>query len=95
MGVGGGETLLTTITSVDPMYVYFNVDERSLLRYRRSYAKGKAEGDKGVPIKDLKIPVEVALEGEETYPHKGVIDFADNHVDPSTGTIQVQSWLAA
>jgi RND family efflux transporter MFP subunit len=44
-------------------------------------------------VKDLKIPVYVGLEGEEGYPHKGVIDFADNRVNPSTGTIQVRGVL--
>src|SRR5262249_58539623 len=39
VNAGGGETLLTTITSVDPIYVYFNVDERALLRYRREFRK--------------------------------------------------------
>ncbi len=94
VNAGGGETLLTTLVSVDPMYVYFNVDERSLLRYRKDFRKQK-DGD-GVepPIKELKIPVFVALEGEEGYPHKGVIDFADNRVNPSTGTIQVRGVLS-
>ena len=45
-------------------------------------------------MKDLKIPVSVGLEGEAGYPHKGVIDFADNRVNPSTGTIQVRGMLA-
>jgi multidrug efflux system membrane fusion protein len=88
---GGGDTLLTTITSVDPIYVYFNVDERALLRYRREFRKTKEEQKES--LKDLKVPVEVALEGEEGFPHKGVLDFAENRVDPSTGTIQVRGVL--
>jgi RND family efflux transporter MFP subunit len=94
VNASGGETLLTTITSVDPMYVYFDVDERALLRYRKDFSKGKAdEGSTLPPIKELKVPVHVALEGEEGFPHKGVIDFADNRVNPSTGTIQVRGVL--
>jgi multidrug efflux system membrane fusion protein len=94
VNVGGGETLLTTVVSVDPMYVYFDVPERALLRYRTQFDKGKKdEGGKRPPIKDLKIPVEVALEGEEGYPHHGTLDFADNRVNPSTGTIQVRGAL--
>jgi RND family efflux transporter MFP subunit len=90
---GGSETLLTTIVSVDPMYVYFDVDERALLRYRQHFRKGENE-DGAVPsVKDLKIPIDVGLEGEEGYPHKGVIDFADNRVNPSTGTIQARGVL--
>jgi membrane fusion protein, multidrug efflux system len=93
VNIGGGESLLTTITSVDPMYVYFDVDERALLRYRKDFRKGPKEGDPEPPLKDLKIPVYVALEGEEGYPHKGMLDFADNQVNPSTGTIQVRGVL--
>jgi multidrug efflux system membrane fusion protein len=91
VNAGGGETLLTTITSVDPIYVYFNVDERALLRYRREFRKSK--GKQMESLKELKIPVEVALEGEEGYPHKGVLDFAENRVDPKTGTIQARGVL--
>jgi RND family efflux transporter MFP subunit len=94
VNAGGGETLLTTVVSVDPMYVYFDVPERSLLRYRTEFRKGKKEdGGKLPPLKELKIPVEVALEGEEGYSHHGTLDFADNRVNPSTGTIQVRGVL--
>ena len=93
VNAAGGETLLTTIVSVDPMYVYFDVDERALLRYRRQFRKDQNKGGPEPSIKDLKVPVCVALEGEEGYPHKGVIDFADNRVNPSTGTIQVRGVL--
>jgi RND family efflux transporter MFP subunit len=93
VNAGGGETLLTTITSIDPMYVYFDVDERALLRYRRQFRKEQAGGGPEPSVKDLKIPVLVALEGEEGYPHKGVLDFADNRVNPGTGTIQVRGVL--
>jgi RND family efflux transporter MFP subunit len=89
----GGETLLTTIVSVDPMYVYFDVDERALLRYKRHFRKDQNKGGAEPSVRDLKIPVNLALEGEEGYPHKGVIDFADNRVNPSTGTIQVRGVL--
>lgn len=93
VNASGGETLLTTITAVDPIYVYFNVDERALLRYRRDPNRNK-ERKEGITLKDLKIPVEIALEGESDYPHKGVLDFADNRVDPKTGTIQVRGVFA-
>jgi RND family efflux transporter MFP subunit len=94
VNAGGGETLLTTITTVDPMYVYFDVDERSLLGYRKGFRKDKADERGTQPsLKELKIPVMVGLEGEDGYPHKGVLDFADNRVNPSTGTIQVRGVL--
>jgi RND family efflux transporter MFP subunit len=94
VNAGGGETLLTTVVSVEPMYVYFDVDERALLRYRTEFRKGKKDdGGKLPPLKDLKIPVEVALEGEEDYSHHGFLDFADNQVKSSTGTIEVRGTL--
>jgi RND family efflux transporter MFP subunit len=94
INAGGGETLLTTLVSVDPMYIYFNVDERSLLRYRASDPK-KVKPDAPQPtLKELHIPIHVALEGELGYPHKGEIDFADNRINPSTGTIQVRGVLS-
>jgi RND family efflux transporter MFP subunit len=93
INASGGETLLTTITSVSPMYVYFDVPERALLEYRREFRKGKADDGAEPPIKELKIPIYVGLEGEDGYPHKGFIDFADNRVNPSTGTIQARGEL--
>ncbi len=93
VNAGGGETLLTTIVSTDPIYVYFNVDERALLRYKASgLGRVKTDGPPP-PLKDLQIPVYVGLEGETGYPHKGVIDSADNRVNPNTGTIQVRGVL--
>lgn len=94
VNIGGGESLLTTIVSVDPIYVYFNVDERSYIHYRKSHQDYVKPNGEIVPVKDLKIPVYVALEGEQDYPNKGVIDFADNRVNPSTGTIQVRGELS-
>ena len=93
INAAGGETLLTTIVSVDPMYVYFDVDERAMLRYRRMYKKPSNAGEPEPSVKDLKIPVEVGLEGEEGYPHKGLVDFVDNRVNPGTGTYQTRGLL--
>jgi RND family efflux transporter MFP subunit len=95
VNAGSGDTLLTTITSIDPIYVYFNVDERALSRYLRDRPGQKDKDEKGTqdPLKDRKIPVEVGLEGEEGFPHKGMLDFADNKIDPSTGTFQLRGVL--
>ena len=93
VNAGGGDTLLTTITSVNPIYVNFNVDERALRRYRENFLKDKETVKDDQSLKNPKIPVEVALEGEEGYPHKGFLDFAENRVDPKTGTIQVRGEL--
>ncbi|HEY5813131.1 MAG TPA: efflux RND transporter periplasmic adaptor subunit [Terrimicrobiaceae bacterium] len=78
---------LTTIVSTNPIYAYADVDERSLLRYVRFYqskAKGPEDAD------EVKIPIELSLQDETGFPHTGYIDFVDNRVDPSTGTIRLR-----
>lgn len=94
VNAGGAETLLTTIVSVDPIYVEFNVDERSLRRYQETHFKDIKDNEPQRTAKELKIPVQVALEGDEDYPHKGVIVFADSKVNPSTGTKLVRAQLS-
>jgi RND family efflux transporter MFP subunit len=86
------EKPLTTLVSVDPIYVYFTVDERALRRYRDDYAKKGGTVDEQ-EIKKLEIPVSVALEGDKDYTHKGVIDYVDPQVNKSTGTVQVRAVL--
>jgi multidrug efflux system membrane fusion protein len=81
--VNQDQTLLTTVVSVDPMYVYFDVDERTVLRVRRGINTGAIP----VPADRTAIPVFVGLEGEEGYPHRGTLDFVNNAVTPSTATI--------
>jgi multidrug efflux system membrane fusion protein len=80
-------TLLTTIVSQDPMYAYFDVDERSMLRYQKMIREGKVKSARA----GEEVPVQVGLanEGNE-YPHTGSLDFVNNRVDPLTGTIQVR-----
>jgi multidrug efflux system membrane fusion protein len=80
-------TLLTTVVSQDPIYAYFDVDERTLLRALRRFQEEKRPGLKDGAV----LPVELGLadEGDE-YPHPGRIDFINNQLDPSTGTIQVR-----
>jgi multidrug efflux system membrane fusion protein len=84
---GGQENLLTTVVSVDPVYVYFYVTERAFLNYQ-AYLQKKFEKDKKAdkPV----IPAEMALQTDSGFPHKGVIDFVDNRVDKSTGTFKVR-----
>jgi RND family efflux transporter MFP subunit len=90
---GGGDTLLTTINSVEPMYVYFDVPERVLLRYGEHFRKGPNKDGAEPTLEELKIPVYVGVEGEIGYPHQGEIDFADNNVNASTGTKLVRGVL--
>lgn len=82
-GVGNG-TSLTTLVSVDPLYCYVPVPERTLLRYQ-AYARKNQES-----VRDARIGCAIQLENETDFPHKGVIDFIDNSVDANTGTIQVR-----
>jgi RND family efflux transporter MFP subunit len=87
-----GGPLLTSIVSLDPIYVDFDGDERSLLRLRKAEV---ARDGTSAPenIRDAKAPVFVALADEEGFPHEGRIDSVDNKVDPSTGTIRIRAVL--
>ena len=73
------DTLLTTIVSVDPMYIYFDIDERTMLRLRRLVREGKIKSRS-----EAEVPVLAALADEEDFPHLGTVDFSENVVDPST-----------
>ena len=86
VNAGGSDPVLTTIVSMDPIYVYFNVDERTLQRYQRM--KKNDAGPAG--LKDTKVEITFGLDADEGYPHKATLDFADNRVDPTTGTVQVR-----
>ncbi len=78
-------TLLTTVVSVDPMYAYFEMDEPTLLRTRKAINEGKIK----LPA-DHSLPVLMGLQGEEGFPHKGVINFVNNQFNPTTGSILVR-----
>jgi RND family efflux transporter MFP subunit len=88
VNAGGSPPLLTTIVSINPMNVYFPVDERSMQLYVK-YRRGKPGGETA-SLKELKIPFEFGLDTDEGYPHKGVIDFAEVQVERGTGTRQVR-----
>jgi multidrug efflux system membrane fusion protein len=83
-GQAGG-TVLTSLVSVDPMWAYFDVDERTVLRVRGLIREGKAKSARDVPL-----PVFLGLANEEGYPHEGTIDFVDNQVNPKTGTLRLR-----
>jgi multidrug efflux system membrane fusion protein len=83
--VQANSTQLTTIVSIDPIYAYFYVDERSVLRYQEAVKAGKMPA-----AKQATLPVWLQLENEQGYPHAGVIDFINNSFDPSTGTLQLR-----
>lgn len=84
-GGTGQSTLLTTVVSLDPIYCYFDSDERTYLKYSRLAREGKRPNNS-----EVGIPLYLGLADEEGYPHKGRIDFIDNRVDPNTGTMRVR-----
>jgi RND family efflux transporter MFP subunit len=84
-GQQGGGTLLTTIVSVDPIHAYFDVDERTVQRVQQLIREGRAES-----AREVEIPVWLGLADEEGFPHRGTINFIDNQVRPSTGTLRVR-----
>lgn len=84
------QTLLTTIVSQDPMYVYFDIDERKMLDIQRRIREGTFKSAR----RHDDVPVEIGLSGEEGFPHRGAINFVDNRVDPSTGTIKCRGVFA-
>jgi RND family efflux transporter MFP subunit len=90
VNAGGSDPLLTTIVSVDPIQINFNVDERSIQRYAKSIgAQGEKLSDLLANMKDRKSKFTFALDGEADFKHDGELRFGDNRVDSSTGTIQV------
>jgi RND family efflux transporter MFP subunit len=88
--VKADSTVLTSIVSLDPIYVYFDVHEQTMLRIKHLMQQGK------VSARALRgIPVEISLpdETEGSLPHKGIVDFTDNKVDYSTGTLTFRAKL--
>jgi RND family efflux transporter MFP subunit len=84
--INGGaaqSTLLTTIMSLDPIYCYFETDERTYLKEMRRGERANSQ--------DGRTSVYLALADEAEFPHKGAIDFVDNRLDPNTGTITVRA----
>ena len=84
--VKADDTILTRIVSQDPIWVYFDLDERTMLRLRRLEKQAEHETT-GEP----KLPVLMALADETNFSREGVLDFEDNRMDPSTGTLRVRA----
>jgi RND family efflux transporter MFP subunit len=84
-----GETLLTTINSVDPIKVQFSANEQAVQRARRS-ALNKTKEGKVPAIKDAKVPFKFKLDTDKDFVREGILDFADNQADSKTGTILVR-----
>lgn len=80
--VKADETVLTTLVALEPLYIYFDVDERTLLRQLLN------EGRLEAAMKD-RVPIKIGLSDESGYPHDGFVNFVDNRVDSNTGSM----WL--
>ena len=85
---GDSASVLTTLVSLKTVYVYFDVDEATYLHYQNLARSGQ-----GASSHRLALPVEIGLVDEEGYPHQGKVDFLDNQLTPSTGTIRMRALL--
>jgi len=78
--------VLTTVVSVDSMYLYFDSDEQTYLRYA-----SRARSSGGTNWRTARLPVYLGLANESGFPHEGRLDFVDNQVDPKSGTIRTRA----
>ncbi len=87
----GPESVLTTVVSIDPIYVLIDADENMVLKYVRLNDEGKRK-----TAREAQLPAFVELGNETGFPHEGYIDFVDNRLDPATGTMRarviLKSW---
>jgi RND family efflux transporter MFP subunit len=82
-------TQLATIVALDPIYVNFNVNEQDVLRIREDARR------RGMTVSEIRqLPIEVGLQTETGYPHKGKLDYVSPSINASTGTLAVRGILA-
>jgi multidrug efflux system membrane fusion protein len=79
-------TLLTTVVSLDPIYVYFESDEQTYLKYAAMARNGSRPNSR-----DHRTPIQLGLANEEGFPHQGHVDFVDNQLNPEAGTIRLRA----
>jgi membrane fusion protein, multidrug efflux system len=84
--VAPGSSVLATVVSLDPMYVYFEGDERTYLKYQDMARAGERPSSR-----DVKNPVRMGLANEDGYPHEGYMDMVDNQLNPQTGSIRARA----
>ena len=87
-GGNNGGTLLSSVVSIDPIYLYFDSDELAYLRYTQM-----ARQSEPASSREARDPVQVGLANEEGFPHSGYVDFLDNQLNPQTGTIRARAVL--
>jgi RND family efflux transporter MFP subunit len=81
--------VLTTVVSLDPIYVYFEGDEQTYLKYAMMARAGDRPSSR-----EKRNPVYVGLANEEGFPHQGYMDFVDNQLNPESGTIRARAVLS-
>ena len=84
--VAPGTSLLATVVSLDPIYVYFEGDERTYLKYQQMARAGERPSSR-----DAQNPVRMGLANEVGYPHMGYMDMVDNQLNPQTGSIRARA----
>ena len=87
--VSPGSSLLSTVVTMDPIYVTFEGDEQVYLKYQAMSQNGQRPSSR-----DARNPVQVGLANETGYPHKGEMVFVDNQLNPGTGTIRAKAELS-
>jgi RND family efflux transporter MFP subunit len=88
-GGNNGGTLLSSVVSMDPIYLYFDSDEQAYLRYMQMARSGERTSPR-----EATSPVHIGLANEEGFPHSGTMDFVDNQLNPQTGTIRARAVFA-
>jgi len=96
VSTGPGEaTLLTTVVSLDPVYAYFDADEQIFLKYSAAAAGIRLKPDTtpgiGLRSRSSQLPIRMALSNEEGFPRTGHMDFLDNQLDGTRGTIRARA----
>ena len=86
VAAAGSGSVLTVLTTVDPIYAYFDLDEQTVLYYLDLINAGKFES-----VRDRRIPIEIQLKGQQGYPYKGELDFASNEISPTTGSLTIRA----
>lgn len=91
VNAGAGEDILTTIVSMDPIYAFFNIEERYWQEYVAKRIKTSASGKLEIAKDKSKgVAFEFGLEVDKDYPHNGMINFVENKIESSTGTLQIR-----
>jgi membrane fusion protein, multidrug efflux system len=85
-GIPAANTLLATIVSVDPLYVYADLDEASFLRFEHMRTQHSSA--------EQPLEIELALAGEQDYPHRARLESVDNRIDSGTGTMLLRGLVA-